>query len=82
VVPINSAMTPAPVFPADNDMGELIEHSVTRLTVLLGALKTIQDHETLLGPRVRSAILRSAISHGLELQALMDRVRTEAVSAG
>lgn len=62
-------------------MSELIEHSVSRLTVLLGALKTIEDHETLLGPRVRAAILRSAISHGMEVQALMDRVRTEAASA-
>lgn len=62
-------------------MSELIDHSVTRLTVLLGALKTIQDHESLLGPRVREAILRSAIAHGVELQALIDRVRAEAVSA-
>ena len=62
-------------------MSELINHSETRLTVLLGALKTIRDHEALLGPRVRGAILQSAIAHGLELQDLMDRVRAEAVSA-
>ncbi|HEY7875016.1 MAG TPA: hypothetical protein VIG64_07845 [Actinomycetota bacterium] len=80
-MPINTAMTP-PSFPAGtNEMNELIDHSVTRLTVLLGALKTIQDHEPLLGPRVREAILHSAIAHGLELQSLIDRVRAEAAAA-
>jgi hypothetical protein len=81
-MPINWAMTPSPHMPETPPMSELIDNSVTRLTVLLGALKTIQDHESLLGPRVRDAILRSAIAHGLELQTLIDRVRTEAVSTG
>ena len=75
-------MSPPSFSPGMDDMSELIDHSVTRLTVLLGALKTIQDHEVLLGPRVRAAILRSAIAHGQELLALIDRVRTESVSAG
>jgi hypothetical protein len=81
MVPITETMTPSPLSPGAGDVNELIEHSVTRLTVLLGALKTIQDHESLLGPRVRAAILGSAIAHGMELQSIMDRVRTEALSA-
>lgn len=68
--------------PDVTEMSELIDHSVTRLTVLVGALKTIRDHETLLGPRVRDAILTSAIAHGLELQNLMDRVQDGAASTG
>ena len=78
-MPINSTMTQSPFAPGPSEMSELIDHSVTHLTVMVGALKTIQDHESLLGPRVRAAILTSAIAHGLELQDLMDRVRAEAV---
>ena len=72
-------MTPSPLSPG---VSELVDHSATRLTVLLGALKTIHDHEALLGPRVCDAILRSAIAHGIELQSLIARVRSEAPAAG
>ena len=78
-MPINSSMTATPFPPG---VEELIDHSVTRLTVLLGALKTIHDHEALLGPVVRREILRSAMRHGVELQSLMDRVRSEAPVTG
>ena len=81
-MPINTSMVPTPLSPGGGDVSELIEHSISQLTVLLGALKTIQDHEILLGPRVRDAILRSAMAHGLELQSLIDRVRSEAVPTG
>ena len=78
-MPINSSMAASARPPG---VEELIDHSVTRLTVLLGALKTIHDHETLLGPVVRAEILRSALRHGLELQSLIDRVRSETAVTG
>jgi hypothetical protein len=73
VVPINSSMA----ISSSSGVGELIERSATRLTVVLGALKTIQTHEALLSPAVRDEILRSALRHGMELQALMERARSE-----
>lgn len=78
-MPINWAMTTSAQPPG---VAELIESSVTRLTVVLGALKTIHTHRELLSPAVRDEILRSALRHGMELQALMDRARSEAASTG
>lgn len=69
-------------YPRSSDVAELIDHSVTRLTVLLGALKAVQDHEAILAPMVRAEMLRSALRHGMEIQTLMDRARSEIATTG
>lgn len=57
---------------------ELIEHSASRLTILIGALRTLQVPDPRLSPLVLNEILGSAIRHATELEELMARAALEA----
>jgi hypothetical protein len=78
-VPIKGAMT---VSSASPRLTELVEGSASRLTVLLGALKTLQVPDPRLSPIVLEEILNSAVRHAVELEGLMESVLEESRAAG
>jgi hypothetical protein len=56
---------------------ELVESSAARLTVLLGALRTLQVPDPRLSPVVLNEILHSAVRQATELEALVGSVVEE-----
>lgn len=66
-VPIKHAMDDLP----SSRLAELVETSETRLTILRGALTTLQVPDPRLGRRVVEAILASAVHHAGELETLL-----------
>lgn len=58
-------------------LAELVEGSAARLTVLLGALKTLQVPDPRLSPVVLNEILSSAVRQATELESLVEAVVDE-----
>jgi hypothetical protein len=58
-------------------LAELVEGSAARLTVLLGALRTLQVPDPRLSPIVLNEILSSAVRQATELEALVESVLEE-----
>ena len=73
-MPINRAMAPSTASPR---LTELVESSAARLTVLLGALRTLQVPDPRLSPVVLNEILHSAVRQATELEALVGSVVEE-----
>jgi hypothetical protein len=73
-VPINRSMAPSTSSPR---LTELVESSAARLTVLLGALKTLQVPDPRLSPVVLNEILHSAVRQATELEGLVESVLEE-----
>jgi hypothetical protein len=61
---------------------ELVESSAARLSVLLGALRTLQVPDPRLSPLVLNGILSSAVRQASELETLIDLLRQESANAG
>jgi hypothetical protein len=58
-------------------LSQLVESSASRLTVLLGALRTLQVPDPRLSPVVLNGILNSAIRQATELERLIEDALAE-----
>jgi hypothetical protein len=73
-LPIKCAMATTSPSPR---LTELVEGSATRLTILLGALRTLQVPDPRISPVVLEEILGSAMGHAIELEGLLNRLSGE-----